>query len=170
MTIRRQMALVSTVWESITRRQLAFTCSVGNTLVSAFHWWLVVITLTFHDLMYSSRGLTHNPDKRHEQPMAERRLHYGNYVNKIHYVIVDGNWSPWSAWSVCSTTCGVGTSLRVRRCDNPPPAFGGADCGPVSVLCDAQPCYDNRCPGKHFQVYGKGEFRSSSNITYMFML
>lgn len=33
---------------------------------------------------------------------------------------VDGDWSPWSQWSVCSRTCGTGVHFRQRKCDNPP--------------------------------------------------
>lgn len=33
---------------------------------------------------------------------------------------VDGDWSPWSQWSMCSRTCGTGVQFRQRKCDNPP--------------------------------------------------
>lgn len=33
---------------------------------------------------------------------------------------VDGDWSLWSPWSVCSRTCGTAVRFRQRKCDNPP--------------------------------------------------
>ena len=42
---------------------------------------------------------------------------------------IDGCWTPWSPWTVCSVSCGLdGTTLRDRTCTNPVPAFGGAPC------------------------------------------
>uniref|UniRef100_A0A8C4GLJ2 ADAM metallopeptidase with thrombospondin type 1 motif, 17 n=1 Tax=Dicentrarchus labrax TaxID=13489 RepID=A0A8C4GLJ2_DICLA len=41
---------------------------------------------------------------------------------------VDGDWSPWSQWSMCSRTCGTGVQFRQRKCDNPPYACEGLPC------------------------------------------
>ncbi|XP_056144219.1 properdin-like [Lampris incognitus] len=41
---------------------------------------------------------------------------------------VDGNWSPWGAFSSCSVSCGVGLELSVRQCNNPTPKHGGRPC------------------------------------------
>ncbi|XP_008403161.1 A disintegrin and metalloproteinase with thrombospondin motifs 17 [Poecilia reticulata] len=56
---------------------------------------------------------------------------------------VDGDWSPWSQWSMCSRTCGTGVQFRQRKCDNPPPGPDGQHCPEASVehkACQGQPC------------------------------
>nr|XP_040016674.1 A disintegrin and metalloproteinase with thrombospondin motifs 17 isoform X3 [Gasterosteus aculeatus aculeatus] len=56
---------------------------------------------------------------------------------------VDGDWSPWSQWSVCSRTCGTGVHFRQRKCDNPPPGPGGRHCQKANVehkACERPPC------------------------------
>ncbi|XP_033728072.1 uncharacterized protein LOC117317375 [Pecten maximus] len=57
--------------------------------------------------------------------------------------IVDGNWSVWSNWSECSSTCGNGTSTRKRLCNNPTPDHGGKDCFGEdfeTVFCNMENC------------------------------
>uniref|UniRef100_A0A9J7Z5B2 ADAM metallopeptidase with thrombospondin type 1 motif 17 n=1 Tax=Cyprinus carpio carpio TaxID=630221 RepID=A0A9J7Z5B2_CYPCA len=44
---------------------------------------------------------------------------------------VDGDWSPWSTWSMCSRTCGTGACFRQRKCDNPPVEH---------KVCEGPPC------------------------------
>ncbi|KAJ0001900.1 hypothetical protein NQD34_001696 [Periophthalmus magnuspinnatus] len=56
---------------------------------------------------------------------------------------IDGDWSPWSQWSMCSRTCGTGVQFRQRKCDNPPPGPGGRHCQKASVehkACESPPC------------------------------
>ncbi|CAM4626896.1 A disintegrin and metalloproteinase with thrombospondin motifs 17 isoform X1 [Caretta caretta] len=56
---------------------------------------------------------------------------------------VDGDWSTWSQWSMCSRTCGTGARFRQRKCDNPPPGPGGKNCRGASVehtVCENLPC------------------------------
>nr|XP_021530010.1 A disintegrin and metalloproteinase with thrombospondin motifs 17 [Aotus nancymaae] len=56
---------------------------------------------------------------------------------------VDGDWSLWGVWSMCSRTCGTGARFRQRKCDNPPPGPGGAHCPGASVehaVCENLPC------------------------------
>ena len=57
---------------------------------------------------------------------------------------VNGGFSSWSSWSECSKTCGVGTSTRTRKCDNPAPKNDGFHCfGPEEQSND---CLDKYCP------------------------
>ncbi|XP_059084328.1 uncharacterized protein LOC131881467 [Tigriopus californicus] len=41
---------------------------------------------------------------------------------------IDGQWSLWSRWSSCSTTCGKGKITRTRTCSRPEPEYGGQNC------------------------------------------
>ncbi|KAK1795839.1 hypothetical protein P4O66_009859 [Electrophorus voltai] len=68
----------------------------------------------------------------------------------------NGGWTPWSSWTACSTSCGVGFEVRQRSCNNPSPKHGGRVCVgqmreerlcnantpcPLSVLCNENtPC------------------------------
>ena len=63
-----------------------------------------------------------------------------------HDVPVDGDWSPWEAWSPCDADCG-GQQIRVRVCNDPRPTNGGLPCpGPQNEI---QECNrgNRECPG-----------------------
>ncbi|XP_073256310.1 A disintegrin and metalloproteinase with thrombospondin motifs 18-like [Porites lutea] len=58
---------------------------------------------------------------------------------------LDGGYSNWTPYSVCSRTCDVGFQFRTRLCNNPAPANGGKDCtslGPrfQTRFCNTQSC------------------------------
>ncbi|OWF46785.1 uncharacterized protein LOC110455207 [Mizuhopecten yessoensis] len=54
---------------------------------------------------------------------------------------LDGGWTEWSNWTVCSTTCyAAGTQTRVRQCTNPSKVGEGLDCpGEASETVDCIP-------------------------------
>lgn len=56
---------------------------------------------------------------------------------------VDGKWTDWEDWELCSVTCAGGTQSRFRTCTNPPPRFGGRNCsgeGQEVRSCNEDPC------------------------------
>ncbi|XP_060579783.1 SCO-spondin-like, partial [Ruditapes philippinarum] len=57
---------------------------------------------------------------------------------------VDGGWTQWSTWGVCSVTCAGGTQTRSRTCTNPPPQYGGAPC--LGSGSGIQQCNTENCP------------------------
>nr|XP_008122217.2 PREDICTED: uncharacterized protein LOC103281800 [Anolis carolinensis] len=55
---------------------------------------------------------------------------------------VDGHWSEWSPWSMCTETC-AGVKERIRTCDSPGPSGGGKPCQGEKVqfaMCESKPC------------------------------
>ncbi|CAH3196092.1 unnamed protein product, partial [Porites evermanni] len=55
----------------------------------------------------------------------------------------DGGWRPWSDWSDCSRTCGIGVSVQKRSCDSPGPVNGGRHCEGESKrykTCNVKSC------------------------------
>ncbi|XP_076982869.1 A disintegrin and metalloproteinase with thrombospondin motifs 7 [Tamandua tetradactyla] len=56
---------------------------------------------------------------------------------------VDGGWSGWTAWSVCSRSCGVGVQSAERQCTQPVPKYKGKYCMGERKryrLCNLQAC------------------------------
>ncbi|XP_062505321.1 A disintegrin and metalloproteinase with thrombospondin motifs adt-1-like isoform X3 [Corticium candelabrum] len=56
---------------------------------------------------------------------------------------VDGGWTDWSTWSLCSVTCGGGGAVRRRFCTNPSPLHGGRYCEGdelENATCSTTPC------------------------------
>ena len=69
------------------------------------------------------------------------------YEKQIHLqklISVDGQWSSWTEWSGCSTTCGPGTIGRTRTCTQPSPQNGGQEC--IGNEADEQICNPEPCP------------------------
>ena len=60
-------------------------------------------------------------------------------------ISVNGGFSNWSAYGACSKSCGAGTKTRTRKCNNPAPAYGGANC--VGDTTQSTACKFRECPG-----------------------
>jgi len=59
---------------------------------------------------------------------------------------VDGGWGSWTGWSECN--CNKERAMQ-RKCDSPPPAFGGATCFGLSQQTETcTPHGFAHCPGK----------------------
>ena len=62
----------------------------------------------------------------------------------------DGNWGSWETWGECSKTCGTGSRLRSRECNDPPAMNGGAECVGDNFdqdYCNDYPCTTTPSPG-----------------------
>ena len=68
------------------------------------------------------------------------------------FSLVNGGYTSWSAWSQCSSSCGVGQQSRSRTCTNPPPGPGGADCSGLGPNSETMQCNIANCPGKQLTI------------------
>ncbi|XP_047125702.1 uncharacterized protein LOC101241605 isoform X1 [Hydra vulgaris] len=56
---------------------------------------------------------------------------------------VDGGYSNWTDWSICSRPCGEGVTIRRRYCNNPVPAMRGKECNGSDLM--TMPCFLQNC-------------------------
>ena len=70
------------------------------------------------------------------------------------FISVNGGYTPWSEFSVCSATCGGGIQQRTRICTNPAPSNGGKDCTQLGATTESRNCSSNSCPSKTFVYIG----------------
>ncbi|VDH96262.1 Hypothetical predicted protein [Mytilus galloprovincialis] len=62
---------------------------------------------------------------------------------------IDGQWSNWTEFTICSQTCGGGQQNRNRSCTDPEPQYGGNYC--VGVENETNSCNNEPCPSKYFK-------------------
>ena len=65
-------------------------------------------------------------------------------------LLVPGDYTQWTEWSVCDKSCGGGQQKRERSCTNPAPEHGGQNCvdqglGPAE---ETSQCNEDPCPSK----------------------
>ncbi|XP_063430248.1 uncharacterized protein LOC134712536 [Mytilus trossulus] len=58
---------------------------------------------------------------------------------------IDGNYTDWSSWSVCTVSCGGGTQDRTRSCTNPVQQYGGNDCSQIGSDYEQEACNTQVC-------------------------
>ena len=62
------------------------------------------------------------------------------------FVTVDGGFSEWSPWTLCTKSCDGGTRERNRTCSHPFPQYGGSVC--YGEYLAKEMCGVGFCPGK----------------------
>ena len=63
-----------------------------------------------------------------------------------HHCPIDGGYTPWTEFSECSKSCGIGETKRTRSCSNPKPQYGGSNCSHLGVSVEVQRCFLRNCP------------------------
>ena len=61
---------------------------------------------------------------------------------------VNGGYSMWSQWTLCTKTCGGGTRVRERTCTDPPPAGNGKGCAHLGGPEEQEKCNEDACPDR----------------------
>ena len=61
---------------------------------------------------------------------------------------VNGGYSMWSQWTLCTKTCGGGTRVRERTCTDPPPAGNGKGCAHLGEPEEEEKCNEDPCPDR----------------------
>lgn len=92
------------------------------------------------------------------------------YSSYVHFCIVDGGWSNWGKWSVCSATCGRGEITRSRQCDNPEAQFNGKKCSGRDL--ETVSCNHHHCPGIicYLFTYHNHKLKMNSCVTFCLSL
>ena len=76
----------------------------------------------------------------------------GSMINFIFLVGIDGGYSEWSVWSLCSTTCGAGVKVRSRVCNSPVPTRGAEDCNRLGSPFETYECNEGECPKGTYKI------------------
>ncbi|XP_068698443.1 uncharacterized protein [Montipora foliosa] len=69
---------------------------------------------------------------------------------------IDGGYSEWTEWSVCSHTCGGGSAVRHRLCVNPPQQENGQFCDVIGPDVQTKQCNTGNCRDANKQPCQQG--------------
>lgn len=75
--------------------------------------------------------------------------------NKSLFFLVNGGYGNWSPWGRCNRSCGQGTQVRKRFCNNPSPSMLGKSCTVLGPSIQVQRCNVMPCPGIIMGCYAK---------------
>ncbi|XP_070558813.1 adhesion G protein-coupled receptor B3-like isoform X2 [Ptychodera flava] len=96
-------------------------------------------------LDYSDEYLTTWPDDICKDGRGSyRSSDFFIYTSEPESQVIDGQWSPWTAYTSCTVACDGGTRNRSRACVNPPPDPTGQDCDGDALEVDN--CNVEVCP------------------------
>ena len=56
---------------------------------------------------------------------------------------IHGNWGSFGGFTTCDKSCGGGSQIRTRSCDNPAPKWGGNTC--AGSATESRTCNTNKC-------------------------
>ena len=93
-------------------------------------------------------------------------------INFLNFPVA-GDWTKWTSFSDCSTTCGLdAVRTRTRNCANPSPLFGGKSCMTVNGSyaleeTERQNCSFSCCKSKNFIIFIFGKILKCLRKTYI---
>ena len=90
------------------------------------------------------------------RPKTAEKASYFLLLLKLFTSDIDGGYSEWTEWSVCSHDCGGGRKIRHRLCVNPPQQGKGQFCSGADI--QTKTCNRKRCNRKRKQNYFKSRF------------
>lgn len=59
---------------------------------------------------------------------------------------IDGGYSQWAQFTLCTKSCGLGEKYRGRQCNNPEPKYGGVNCSRLGSRYESASCNEQPCP------------------------
>lgn len=87
------------------------------------------------------------------RPKTKKKASCSLLLFKIFTSDIDGGYSEWTLWSVCSHDCGGGRMKRRRLCVNPPQQENGQFCAGADI--QTKTCNTNKCDSESKKNYFK---------------